>query len=208
MEPTSTPPSSLGAWLAQPQSLIALSAVVLSLCGLFIAVYEASLIRQSQRAAVWPYVEIAPSLNRESVRLGMVNVGIGPARVEAAAVFHDGVLLEDWRAMSRAVLGARADSVDYRQSLAGGRVLAAGQGDAIFTLTSEMSRSPETGRRAVAGMRQAIVDGALEVTVCYCSVYDECWTISMQNMLGAASAEAPPGNQPVESCDGAPRSGI
>ncbi len=46
-------------WIMLPQTLIGLSAVLLSVCGLFIAIYEASLIRQAQRASVWPYVEVS-----------------------------------------------------------------------------------------------------------------------------------------------------
>ena len=32
-------------WIRSPQTMIALSAVILSVCGLFISMYEASLIR-------------------------------------------------------------------------------------------------------------------------------------------------------------------
>ncbi len=49
-------------WIMRPQTLIGLSALLLSLCGLSIAIYEASLIRQALRASVWPYVEVSETV--------------------------------------------------------------------------------------------------------------------------------------------------
>ena len=71
-------------WLRQPQTLIALSAVLLSLCGLFIALYEASIIRQAQRASVWPHVSISVSLASQKINLWVQNNGVGPAIVLGA----------------------------------------------------------------------------------------------------------------------------
>ncbi len=43
--------ASFSQWILRPQTMIALSALLLSLCGLFISIYEASLIREAQRGA-------------------------------------------------------------------------------------------------------------------------------------------------------------
>lgn len=45
---------SFRSWVARPEVLVALAAVLLSLCGLFVAIYETTLIRQEQRASAWP----------------------------------------------------------------------------------------------------------------------------------------------------------
>lgn len=65
--------SSFGRWLTRPQTMIALSAAVLSICGLFVSIYEASLIRQHQRGSVWPHVAVTPSINEGSIRLFVQN---------------------------------------------------------------------------------------------------------------------------------------
>ncbi len=49
--------------------LVALSALLLSVCGLFISIYEASLIRRSQRASVWPYVEVTAGIHNRQIDL-------------------------------------------------------------------------------------------------------------------------------------------
>lgn len=77
-------------WITRPETLIGLSALLLSLCGLFIAIYEASLIRQSQRASVWPYVEVGGTINPDRISLRVQNTGVGPARIRAAAVTYKG----------------------------------------------------------------------------------------------------------------------
>lgn len=59
---------SLSSWLGQPQTMIGLAAILLSLCGLFISLYEASLIRRQQRASAWPHVEVSPSLSANAVQ--------------------------------------------------------------------------------------------------------------------------------------------
>ncbi|MEM6337563.1 MAG: hypothetical protein AAF752_13415, partial [Bacteroidota bacterium] len=49
-------------WYQNAEMVVALSALVLSLCGISVALYEASLIRQAQRASVWPNIEVGASL--------------------------------------------------------------------------------------------------------------------------------------------------
>jgi len=66
MEPAPRPirdDESFTDWLLEPQTLIALSAVLLSVCGLFVSLYETSLMRQEQRASVWPRVSIGFTIN-------------------------------------------------------------------------------------------------------------------------------------------------
>ncbi|MEM1093992.1 MAG: hypothetical protein AAGJ10_05275 [Bacteroidota bacterium] len=205
MEPT-PPPSSFLSWVTQPQTLIALSAIVLSLCGLFISVYEANLIRQSQQAAVWPYVEVSATLGQR-VELRVQNVGVGPARIEAASVTKDGEPVADWRTLVGSVGGASADSISggYASQISN-RVLPAGESETIFRLRGEESLA---NRELVRGLRTALFKGEVDVSVCYCSVYDACWTASLQDLIGVSARNQPAsGNQPVATCDDAPRSQI
>lgn len=73
-------------WIMQPESMIGIAALILSICGLFISFYEASLIRDYQRASVWPNIEIGPSFEKDDVAFHIRNTGIGPARIKAANV--------------------------------------------------------------------------------------------------------------------------
>jgi hypothetical protein len=193
-------------WLTNPQMVVALSALLLSVCGLFIAIYEASLIRRAQRASVWPSVQIGGTINDERVRLWVENNGVGPARVRSTALSRGGEVLESWEELLREV-GADPDRVDRYQSLAGGRVLPAGmERDPIFEIASESG--PQAAAAVVAVGREVFL-GEIDVTVCYCSVYDECWVSSLQDLVAWNRGEGErAGSRKVESCDGAPRSGI
>lgn len=193
-------------WIARPQSIIALAALLLSVCGVFVALYEAALVRRQQRASVWPYVEVSASVTGERVQIWVENVGVGPARVHAAAIAYDGALRRDWGELLLAV-DPQIERIHAYTSLVQGRVLPRdSEPEVIFRLTAgedpqrvELVR--ELGRR--------VLDGEVDVTVCYCSVFDECWTSSLQALFdrsrphGTAGAE-----QAVESCDGLPRSAI
>ena len=45
-------PARKGSFFGQPEMIVAIAAVVLSVCGLFIALYEASIARRAERASV------------------------------------------------------------------------------------------------------------------------------------------------------------
>lgn len=191
----------------RPQSLIALSALLLSLCGLFISIYEASLIRKAQHAAAWPHVEVAASLGQEGVDLWVRNTGIGPARVRALAVSYQDETLTGWGDLARRVLGKAVGGVgDAYQSMVGGTVLPAdGTAESIFAVTAE--RGAEQG--SIDRLRDEIVAGSVDILLCYCSVYDECWTSTLQSSIKRWRGTKPVGGaRPVDDCDQAPRSAI
>lgn len=159
---------SFGEWVSRPQTMIGLGAVLLSLCGLFVSIYETSLERQEQRASVWPRVLVAPSLSGDSVKVIVSNNGIGPAQVRAAAVEHNGEHVSGWREMME------------RHDI---------QGSVSTSLLNERVLSPDSEINAFSiedstrSLRRSILFGDLDITLCHCSVYEECWVTSMQNYV-------------------------
>ena len=177
-------------WITRPQMLVGLSALLLSLCGLFISIYEASLIRQAQRASVWPYVQIAASLAPGRIKLGVQNTGVGPARIQAASVTYKGETKANWWDLILNDLGANVDSVDFYRSMINGRVLPLdSQKESIFRITEDYGPA---ARELAESLRREILEGTIDVTVCYCSVYDECWISSLQDLLKRSRGVKPP----------------
>ncbi|MBT8078504.1 MAG: hypothetical protein KJO31_07990 [Gammaproteobacteria bacterium] len=171
--------NSFSRWLARPETLVALSALLLSLCGLFVAVYEASLMRKSERASVWPFVQVSPSLTDERIAVWVQNTGVGPARVQAASLQLNNETVARWSELLEA-LPARGD-VDTYESMLNGRVLPAGsEPEDVFRLLRDGS---ENNRALAAAFWTLIREGDLDLTVCYCSVYDECWIASLQDTI-------------------------
>ena len=198
-------PTSFGRWISRPQSLIALAALLMSICGLFVALYEASLVRRQQRASVWPYVEVAASLTRERVEVRVRNTGVGPARIEAAAVTRDGEVLKGWADLI-ATTAADSEESEYYYSLIHGSVLRRdSEAVVIFRVTSDQE---SVSADLVPTLAKEMLAGRADVTVCYCSVFDECWVSSLRGVFRSSSDGEAAGERAVESCEGAPRSRI
>lgn len=204
MEIKDTDRPSFFKWITHPQMLVGLSALLLSFCGLFIAIYEASLIRQAQRASVWPHVEVVPSTSQDTVKLIVQNTGVGPARIRAAAVTYEGETLAGWSELIRRTTGEEPDG--FYRNLINGRVLSGDSPQEVIFRVS--GKNGAAARATVPPLGREILEGTVDVTVCYCSVYDECWTTSMQDVLGRLRGEAPRGTQEVSTCDAAEHSGI
>ncbi len=197
-------------WIMRPQTLIGLSAVLLSLCGLSIAIYEASLIRQAQRASVWPYVEVSGTINRDRISLRVQNTGVGPARIRAAAVTYKGETQANWSDLIRSVIRDDTASVRVKinyTSLINGRVFPPDSPhENIFRVVAD---SGVTTPAFIALLHDAIYDERVDVAVCFCSVYEECWISNLQNMIRRTRGDAIPNeSREVDDCDSMQRSGI
>lgn len=194
-------------WIRSPQTMIALSAVVLSVCGLFISIYETSLIRAQQRASVWPNVEIQPSLRSDSLKIFVVNSGIGPARIMNAFLTYQDSVQEDWFDVVGEFDFSPDETTDYH-SLIKGRVLPPNSGqELIFRITS-FAESQESNLAMQMG--RAILEKNMDINICYCSVYDECWTTRLSHLIDRSNGEQIPSREDlrVSSCSAMKQSGI
>jgi len=97
------------------EMLVGVSAVVIGVCALGVSLYEASLMREQQRAAVLPILELGRSFyltpedeDTEEWRLSFSaeNVGIGPARIVDFVVTVDGEPQATWGEAMRTRWGA------------------------------------------------------------------------------------------------------
>jgi hypothetical protein len=147
--------------------VVALIAIVLSLCALLVSVLEVSAIRSEQRVGVWPYLDISSSYNEEGFRIVATNKGIGPARVRASSMVLDEQPQEDLDTMIKTILGPeRAFSYDvYKSSNPAGGVMSPDESNTLFAV-------PWTD--ATRDLVEALT-GRFSIELCYCSVYDDCW---------------------------------
>jgi hypothetical protein len=154
--------------------IAAMSAVVIGACALVVAFFEVRIMRADQRASVLPMVE----LNRKTLRTDSdvtqlaftaENVGIGPASVVDFRVFVDGRPTTTWGDAVRELLG-RDESIKYSNSTIMGRVIPAGRTIDMFSMSGT----------ELTSYVNANID-RLEIEACYCSVFNECWTVSDQD---------------------------
>jgi hypothetical protein len=166
--------------LARLERLLSLAVGAAAVVAALGALYQTALARRQMRAAAWPYLGQGNSLSgRQTYARTVGSQGVGPARVRHVRVEVDGRAVPTWDAAVLALTGAPPAGYDFSW-IGAGRVLAPGTMDTLLALPA--------GPQAVAFARAAA--RRLNVSICYCSVYDECWV--------AEDRRADP--RPVASC--------
>ena len=161
--------------------VIALSAVVISLCALVVSFVEVSVMRSDQRASVWPYLDVGISYSSDGFRVTAVNRGLGPALVESVRIDVDGDPVRDWDQVIERLLGPDSgiDYSVYTTNTINGEVIPAERELVVFGVPGGWT---PTKRQLADGL------GRLDWTVCYCSVYGDCWSLSRNGERSEAVA--------------------
>lgn len=159
-----------------PEMMVGVSAIFVGLCALGVSMYEAGLMREEQRSAVLPILELSRSYYTESddpgdadqwrLLLQAGNVGIGPARVQDFRVTVDGKPHTTWAGAMSALLGD-GTVVSYGQSSINGRTIPPDRVVTMFNLNDT-----ELTERIIEEFER------LDFHACYCSVFGECWEAS------------------------------
>jgi hypothetical protein len=144
----------------------AYAAVIASFIGLLalaVSGYTAYLQRQQTKAIVWPSVTLGRSTY--SHKFIVSNDGMGPARITAVRVEVKGTVVHDWSEAHRAA-GNLGKNLNFHSSTSG-RVIPPNGKIEMY----EATKSDEA-HRAYDVLFDEVPFG---VTVCYCSVLDDCW---------------------------------
>jgi len=144
------------------------------------------LVEASKRlveANSWPYLGYGTSNsenpNEDTIVMRITNNGVGPAKIETVELNWNGKAQRTSSDFLRACCGYTFDPAHdrLRRDLIAGRVLPAGGTISFITLFRLAGDDPVWGR-----LNQARLSPALSVNVCYCSVFDECWTEDVLRM--------------------------
>ncbi len=107
MTDSSLRPSRLDRWLS-------IAAGIGAICAVAVALYQAALAREQQRASAWPYLAQSNSYVVGLPYTRQVeNQGVGPARVRSFEVLVDGRPVQTWDAAVRAMAGAPDSGLVY-----------------------------------------------------------------------------------------------
>lgn len=157
----------------------AMLATMIGFLALLVSGYTAHVQRQQLRAQVWPYLVVSSGNVAPYVGLHVVNSGTGPARVSAVRVTVDHHPVKNW-AGAQIALGDRPGGLV--QSTLSNTVLPAGK-----DLTIARPYSDDMTAAFVASFLGDKHD--LTVSVCYCSVLDECWLVTTDTVPQAIDGE-------------------
>lgn len=161
-DPTSNPRRGL----ANPEMITAVSALVVSVIAVLVGAYSAYIDRAYARASVWPRLEIYRSYSGKDYRIGVTNSGTGPALIAYAELSANGRSYPTWQAW----LATLTDHpVSYVQSHIGNRTLVA-QGATDPLVVND---------RDIAA--RLINEDNFQLTLCYCSIFQQCWVVDRLN---------------------------
>jgi hypothetical protein len=165
--------------------IVALSAIVISLSALLVSLLQTRVMMAQKDAAVWPRLVVWSSLRQKDnpeIVVGVKNAGVGPLLVRWAQVTLSGHPITNALALvdSAPPPTGPSENTANHASLSG-TVLTPGEDREILRVTGPIAEqvatlSPRTG-----------------LTVCYCSIYDQCWTHTSDRMnVGSAAARITP----------------
>jgi len=170
--------ASLPQWL---EWTTAISALVISICSIGIAVYNARIESRLLKANSYPFVIRAVSdatpEGPERISIELINNGVGPADERSLKIRLGGQYVTDVKSLIRRAVGpADADqAVEVLRDLHDNeptRFIAAKDHAMIFRI----DKTPQNAR-----YWQLLDDGlnnqGVVVEYCYCSVFEECWAV-------------------------------
>jgi hypothetical protein len=138
---------------------------------LSVYVYQARIMQNQLHTSVWPYLEWLYNNSHGEFYINVENKGIGPAIVKSAVITIDGKPMKNNAQLFNTVLGTSQFNV-INSSLEG-RVMSAGESIEIFHIYDSIKA------RAFDSLTLwTNAPHTFELTVCYCSVYGDCWTVT------------------------------
>lgn len=167
------------------QTLLSVAGALIAILALFATLRESNEVRRQTAAAVWPYIQVQMNDfdrgDTAALSLSFTNTGVGPAKVRSLRMEIDGEPVPDWPGLL-ARLDQPADS-PYGRDFISQRVLAPGESVTVFQTTHPP---------LVRAMQAAIRRPETVLSMCYCSIFDECWR--------ADSGPVPEDPRPVAAC--------
>jgi hypothetical protein len=173
--------------------------LVISVLSLWVAVGTEDANRRMVAAASWPFLEIidgnADEQGLPHLRFSAANSGVGPAKVESFEVFWKGRAYAKSYELLKDCCGfdlAAYEAAKFRHGTpviggnVAGRVIRAGE--TVTFLDIKMGPDNEKMWHALDEARRD-----LQYSICYCSVFDECWLNDRNDLTPARvkKCEAP-----------------
>jgi hypothetical protein len=177
---------------------IALSAIVISLISLAVAIHHGRVQERLVAANSWPFLRWSPSHHDEETgqhfSIYIVNSGVGPALLKGLVVRYQGQPVRGWFELLQKCCGVeqRPGGLDLPSIgfVRGGKpkgVILPGDQVTLISL-ARMPQNPQIWERLSAAR------GDVKFEACYCSILGECWKSDLQTL----------DPQPTAQCSGGP----
>lgn len=166
--------------------IVPIAALFVSVISIWIAYHHGQvmkeLVEQNERlvqANSLPYLELnnnrtmaePGSGDKPRIFFSAINRGVGPAQIRSVQVSVDGRPVRSSRELVEACCGKLTQVIG--SSTLSGRMIQPGQEVRYIEITPTPA-----GQDQAEAVFNAFLRGRVVATVCYCSVFDECWKLS------------------------------
>jgi len=149
------------------QSIGTATALVVSVMALVVSIYEANLLKEQQKATVWPYFSISQGYNAEGFHIEALNNGTGPALISSISITYKGQPVKGYVELLDAIKANNTLGYDkIRMGKLSSTVVKAGEERELLFLPWT-----EDTEEILALMEEHV-----QIKIQYCSVLEECWT--------------------------------
>ncbi|MEO1232565.1 MAG: hypothetical protein AAFZ18_27080 [Myxococcota bacterium] len=182
------------------QAAATFASILIALIALYAALEEAEAVRKQQEAVVWPRLVpsrgVSTTGDAQTVSFEVANKGIGPAVIGDAHLELDGKVVDGWWEAAQLLVEEDSREVPVYASNSSilGNVIAAQENVRLFEVSTKAldELPPRVDEKQVAEMRElypklirALTEAydarRLKIEICYCSVFEECWSVSNED---------------------------
>ncbi|MEO1241222.1 MAG: hypothetical protein AAFX54_04890 [Pseudomonadota bacterium] len=157
-------------------------AIIIGAVALFVAWDQAQVMRQQQHASVWPIVGYDIGFGNDEtsfwIEFSLKNEGVGPALMKSADLLVDGKPVADWSDLRSSVFPESLGNVEKVYGGSVSDILGAGQSDTPLKIFWDANEENSIGMRTLVEQYLADDGPTIEIAICYCSVFDRCWSNS------------------------------
>ncbi len=178
-------------WRDKVDLMVAICALVTSMASIYLSVSQGDDMQRLVQAQSWPFLGLTSGNTRANpltggqdaiISMEIENLGVGPAKIESLEVWWQGKPVTSSRELLQAccIPPEQRESLDlYKEtplltSGTVGRVLRAGQSVMMFSWERPTQDPAVWNRLDKARFK-------IERRICYCSVFDECWTSDLSS---------------------------
>lgn len=168
---------------------VAIAALITSVTSIWLSLSQGDEMARLVQAQSWPYLEYVSSNTGENgapeIDIMVRNAGVGPAKVESFSISYDGKPVRGWAAL----IGACCVPKDMRPeapnlpALTDNRMISGKLISRVLRASDSLTLLHLAKTDANAPLWTQLDDARfkLQFSICYCSVFDECWISDLRS---------------------------
>jgi len=168
---------------------VAMAALITSATSIWLSLSQGDDMARLVQAQSWPYLEYESSNTGETgpeIDIGVRNAGVGPAKVKSFSILYGGTPVRGWTALIKACClpdgTPTGEPLDF-PALTDNKMVSSKLIQRVLRAsdTAILLHLPKTGANAALWNKLDDARFKLELQVCYCSVFDECWISNLRS---------------------------